>query len=95
MAKEKQELTWVRLEVSSLPAELQKRIANAQKFAKQAKAEKDAVTMALAKHWIEAKRIEADEEVIMAFSRFGGDEVNVARKKREAKKASAKPSVAW
>jgi hypothetical protein len=95
MAKEKQELSWVRLEVASLPAELQKRIANIQKRARENKADKEFVTNALAKRWIEAKRIEADEEVLMALSRFGDDEINVARKKREAKKASAKPSVAW
>jgi hypothetical protein len=37
----------------------------------------------------------ATEEVVIAFSRFGDDKVNVARKERKTPKASTKPTVAW
>jgi hypothetical protein len=94
MAKDT-DLVWVELNVASLPAELQKALTEAREHNKKAKELKEKARKALEKRWIDAKRMPATEEVVIAFSRFGDDKVNVARKERKTPKATAKPTVAW
>lgn len=84
-------LAWAKLDVSSLPAALQKAVSEAQAAATKAAEARETLRKSLEKRLIETKRLDPAHELVVSF-KWGG--VSVAKKEREAKKA-AKPSLSW
>jgi heterodisulfide reductase subunit A-like polyferredoxin len=84
-------LAWAKVDVSTLPTNLQKAVEDAQAAAKKAAEARETLRKALEKRLIETKRMDPEHELIVSF-KFGG--VSVAKKEREVKKAT-KPSLSW
>jgi hypothetical protein len=84
-------LAWAKVDVASLPANLQKAVAEAKDMAAKAAAARETLRKALEKRLIETKRLDPNHELVVSF-KWGG--VSVAKKEREVK-APTKPSLSW
>ena len=91
----KEDLTWVELDMASLPQDVRKHAEAGFHHRKLAKEAFEKTRKALEKRWTETNRIPATEEILVSPDRFGKEQLRVARKPRAASKASNKPVVAW
>jgi hypothetical protein len=84
-------LAWAKLDTTSLPANLQKAVAEAQAAITKANEARETLRKALEKRLVETKRLDPTHEIVINF-KWG--QVNIAKKEREAPKTT-KPSLSW